>query len=232
VQAKLLRVLESREVLALGALKSQPVTLRVVSASHRSLYGEVAAGRLREDLYYRIGRPAERVPSLRERPEEIPWLVDCELKRSNPNLSAHVSLIEACMLRSWPGNVRELLVEVRSAGQEAIARDSQRVKAEHLSGNAGLALAAQSAMSPPTNTSSGQHAVPAPMKPAPPAAREDDAARADQQRPNRSAILAALIDAKGNISAAARALGVHRTHLRRHIEFHGIDVDRLRALKT
>lgn len=223
VQAKLLRVLESREVLALGAVRPQPVNIRVCSASHRSLEAEVAAGRLREDLYYWIGRPAERVSSLRERPEEIPWLIDGECQKIDSGLGIHVSLVEACMLRHWPGNIRELLVEIRSAAQEALATGSKRIRAEHLSPSAGLAIKTQSAAA----------ALPVPgaaesTASQPPA--ESQGAKIEVLRPSRAQIVAAILEARGNVSEAARSLAVHRTQLRRDIAYHGIDVKQLREL--
>lgn len=225
VQAKLLRMLETREVLALGALRPQTVTLRVVSASHRSLQAEVAAGRLREDLYYRIGRPAECVPPLRERREEIPWLIERELRSSYPSLRAHPSLVEACLLRHWPGNIRELLIEIRSAAQESAGRDSQRAKAEHLSPMAGRCLDGKPTAAPPSAEEPSREPVAAAPPPDPQAADKPAASHL-----SRTQILTALIEAKGNVSAAARGLGVHRTQLKRHIEYHGIDVARLRAV--
>lgn len=227
VQAKLLRVLENREVLALGALKPQPVNIRVCSASHRSLHAEVAAGRLREDLFFRIGRPSERIPALRERPEEIPWLVDLELRKVSSKLVSHVSIVEACLLRYWPGNVRELLVEVRSAAQEALAKDSSRVKSEHLSASAGLAISTQRPSAPqiPVLAEAGP-VTPLPVVNPPPA--PEPPSKVEHTPPSRAQLIAALIESKGNISAAARELGLHRTQLRRQIGYHGIDLNRLR----
>lgn len=230
VQAKLLRVLESREVLALGALRPQPVSIQLCSASHRSLHTEVAAKRLREDLYYRLGRPAERIPSLHERPEEIPWLIDQELRRVSPECQAHVSLIEACLLRRWPGNVRELQVEIRSAIREALGSASPRVRAEHLSPTAGMAIESELAALP---TSVAPGPPPGNLQSEGPAGPGASAA-AGRQEPvslSRAQILAGLIEAGGRVAAAARNLGIHRTHLRRLIEHHGVDVDKLRKLE-
>ena len=224
VQAKLLRVLESREVLALGALKPQPVKLQICSASHRALSSEVAAKRLREDLYYRIGLPAERIPPLRERPEEISWLIDLELRRCKADLLSHVSLVEACILRTWPGNVRELLVQIRSAAQEARASHEQSVRATHLAPTAGLVIAPESGSlaGPALTTSPAPAAAPPPAEPKP-----------EPAVPSRSQIVAALLDAGGNVSEAARRMGLHRSYLRRHIDYHGIDPKKLRsAVKT
>ena len=226
VQAKLLRVLETREVLAVGAVRPQPVNLRVCSASHRSLHTEVAAGRLREDLYYRIARPSERVPALRERLEEIPWLIQEELQRSSPGISPHVSFVEACVLRHWPGNVRELLVEVRAAVQEASAHGSARLKADHLAAGAGQIIRNQDAASErPSESRPTAEPVGAPS-----ASSEESPIRPAGDRPSKAQIVAALLEAKCNISEAARRLGVHRTQLRRQMEQLGIDLERVRQL--
>jgi transcriptional regulator with PAS, ATPase and Fis domain len=81
VQAKLLRVLETGEVLPLGASTPRRVELRFCSATHRDLRAQVAAGKLREDLFYRIAEPRVVVPPLRARPEEIPFLLAAEIAR-------------------------------------------------------------------------------------------------------------------------------------------------------
>ena len=109
VQAKLLRVLESKEVLPLGAARPRKVELQVCSATNKDLRALVGAGTLREDLYFRVGRPAVALPALRNRAEEIAPLIAAELGKLSPSLIAHVSLVEQCLLRPWPGNVRELL---------------------------------------------------------------------------------------------------------------------------
>jgi transcriptional regulator of acetoin/glycerol metabolism len=138
VQAKLLRVLETREVTALGAAKPRPLDLRVCVATHRELRAQVAQGRFRDDLYFRIGRPEVAVPPLRGRLEEMPWLIARELQRASLRVEAHVSLVEACLVRPWPGNVRELLIEVRAAGADAQAAGLTQVEASHLGEAAGV----------------------------------------------------------------------------------------------
>lgn len=226
VQAKLLRVLETREALALGALKPQPLKLQICSASQRSLADEVVNKRLREDLYYRLGRPAERIPPLRERPEEIPWLIDLAVRKLSPGLSPHVSLVEACLSRPWPGNVRELLTEIRSAAQEALAASAPWVKLEHLSATAGMMLKTDA--EPVTPSLPSQQSAEAKADPCSRCA--DLPSRQGVARPSRTQITMALIESKGNVSAAARQLGLHRSYLRRHIEYHGIDPKKLRGL--
>jgi len=206
-------VLESREVMALGALRPIGVDLRVCSATHRSLREQVAAGRLREDLYFRIGRPEVAIPPLRERLEEIPWLISREIERllrerGQEPLVVHASFVEACLLRPWPGNVREILTEARAALQHAVAAHATRVEASHLAATAGLAFSL-----PP---------APAAAEPVEPA-REVRAKRRHFVPPDRAQIEQALQRAEGNVTRAARELGVHRNQLRRLIDEHQLD---------
>jgi transcriptional regulator with GAF, ATPase, and Fis domain len=196
VQAKLLRVLESREVLALGATRSRSVDVRIVVATHRDLRAEVAAGRFREDLYFRVGRPVVVLPPLRERREEIPWLVARAVAAVREGLAVHTALLEACCTRPWPGNVRELLAEARHAAGEAVACGAERVGIEHLADEAGL-----------------------PIMPTGAAAEVD----ADEGGLDRAAIEAALSRSRANVSAAARELGLHRTQMYRLMKLHGIE---------
>lgn len=237
VQGKLLRVLESKEVLALGATRPRPVDLRVVSATHKDLRAEVAAGRLREDLYFRIGRPEVAIPPLRERREEIPWLIQAALREIDPGLAAAVSLVEMCLLRRWPGNIRELLTEIRVAAHEALAARSSRVEAGHLAARAGLEFAAGvtlTATAPP-NLSHGPPGLnPAPTSAppsSPPSAPSGDAEPVvalpdDPKSPAAKQVLANLLRrVDGNVSKAARLLGIHRTQLRRLLAFHELDAD-------
>ena len=89
VQAKLLRVLETREVLPLGATRPRTVEISASAPRRtRTCATRSRAGRFREDLYYRIGRPEVRLPPLRERIDEIPWLVQRELRAVDRALRA------------------------------------------------------------------------------------------------------------------------------------------------
>ncbi len=113
MQVKLLRVLQEREVRPLGSTAVVPIDVRVVCATNRDLEAEVAAGRFREDLYYRVAVVAVEMPPLRRRLEDMPVLAEAilarvarELGREPPRLSA--AALRALLHHEWPGNVREL----------------------------------------------------------------------------------------------------------------------------
>lgn len=113
LQSHLLRVLEEGELYRLGESEPRRVDFRLVAATHRDLRQEVAAGRFREDLFYRVAVTRVRIPPLRERKEDIPLLARHILRRqaechdrSLPELAP--DLLAALATHDWPGNVREL----------------------------------------------------------------------------------------------------------------------------
>jgi two-component system response regulator AtoC len=113
LQVKLLRVLQEEEVRPVGESKPRKVDVRVLAATSRDLEREVAAGRFREDLFYRLDVVRVRVPALRDRREDVPLLVDHFLAHFRDALGKPVrSVSEEALARlraySWPGNVREL----------------------------------------------------------------------------------------------------------------------------
>jgi two-component system response regulator HydG len=113
VQTKLLRVLQEREIQRVGSEETVKVDVRVVCATHRDLKAEVAAGRFREDLYYRLHVVPLTLPPLRERPEDIAVLarhfIAKHAPRINPQVKGIASDAVAALSRyAWPGNVREL----------------------------------------------------------------------------------------------------------------------------
>jgi len=111
-QAKLLRVIQEGEVRRLGENAHRRVDARIVAASNRSLRDEVDAGRFRHDLLFRLDVIRIRVPSLRERPEDIPCLVAQIWRTARERLASRAELspatVEALVRYAWPGNVREL----------------------------------------------------------------------------------------------------------------------------
>ena len=111
-QAKVLRVLENRKIERLGGSQSIAVDVRVISATHRDLSAEIAAGQFREDLYYRLRVVTLELPALREHKEDIPALVDAFLAQFGARHSRKVKINRAALdllsAYDWPGNVREL----------------------------------------------------------------------------------------------------------------------------
>ena len=113
MQAKLLRVLQYKEFTPLGSKTSQHTDARIVAATNIDLADMVAQGRFREDLYYRLRVVNVHLPPLRERPEDLPDLVQALLARINAELRSGITHIDRAVLDcfgdyAWPGNVREL----------------------------------------------------------------------------------------------------------------------------
>jgi two-component system response regulator GlrR len=113
LQVKLLRVIETREVRPIGATRSIPFDVRIISATHRDLAREKEAGTFREDLYYRLNVVSLKLPSLDERPEDIPLLADHFLKKLAPRYGREKAAfspeaLELLVKAKWPGNVRQL----------------------------------------------------------------------------------------------------------------------------
>jgi transcriptional regulator with PAS, ATPase and Fis domain len=113
MQAKLLRVIQNREIQRVGSPEVRQVNVRLIAATNRDLRAEVLAGRFREDLFYRLSSIQIRVPSLTERLEDIPLLVQYFLRKYNDvygkNISGLTRRAQTVLLRhAWPGNVREL----------------------------------------------------------------------------------------------------------------------------
>ncbi|MDK9705339.1 MAG: sigma-54 dependent transcriptional regulator [Sulfuritalea sp.] len=115
-QVKLLRALQEGEVRPVGSPRSVPVDVRIIAATNRNLEADVASGRFRQDLYYRIAGITFHMPSLRERPQDIPLIVGSMFKESalaGRRLSAEA--MKCLVAHRWPGNVRELQNEVLRA---------------------------------------------------------------------------------------------------------------------
>jgi transcriptional regulator with PAS, ATPase and Fis domain len=112
-QVKLLRVLQHREVIPVGATDPQPIDTRLIAATNRDLEEEIRRGGFRPDLYYRLNVIAIHLPPLRDRKDDIPLLADLFLGRmaqqrvQDPKVLSEDTL-DAFMRYSWPGNVREL----------------------------------------------------------------------------------------------------------------------------
>jgi len=112
LQAKLLHVLQDGEFCRVGGERTVDTNVRLIAATNRDLEAAMRAGQFREDLYYRLNVIEIRVPPLRERPEEIPGLIDHFLRRFNSQYSRTADIppeaVRAFMAYTWPGNIREL----------------------------------------------------------------------------------------------------------------------------
>ena len=113
MQAKLLRVIQNREIQRVGSPEVRRIDVRLVAATNRDLRAEVLAGRYREDLFYRLSTIQIRVPTLGERLEDIPLLIQFFLNKYNKSYDKRIQGLTrraqtVFLQHAWPGNVREL----------------------------------------------------------------------------------------------------------------------------
>jgi transcriptional regulator with PAS, ATPase and Fis domain len=196
LQAKLLRVIESQEVLRLGSLKPRPIDVRFLAATHRDLSSEVSNGRFREDLYHRLACIELRVPPLRDRPSEIEPLAEFFLQGAQARFGMPIGPLTgharaALKAYSFPGNIRELKNIVERA---ALLSGGSPIEACH------LALPSARTSSPPVREAAF----------AAPVGHEGTVEE-------RERIASVLNACGGNQSRAASALGVSRRTLVRKI---------------
>jgi two-component system response regulator AtoC len=204
VQVKLLRVLETGEVLPVGSTTPRKVDTRIVAATNRDLEQEVQEGRFRQDLFYRLWKFPIRVPPLRDRPEDIPQLAGHFLARYSVELNKRARGFSQEALRllaqyHWPGNVRELQNVVERA---VIVANADTILPEHL-----LLGASQKSSAPGTE---------------PYFTSEWQEARAEFER---AYLVHRLRESGGNISEAARAAGMDRRNFRDKLQTLGITAE-------
>ena len=209
IQVKLLRVLDDRQTMRVGAIRSRAVDVRFISATNRDLDAEVAAGRFRKDLYYRLAGVTLEIPPLRERVSEIVPLAR-ELAASAAKASGlsrapelAPTTAEALERYAWPGNVREL--------RNIIERGVLLSRGDTLL-PAHLPLDKMTATLRPA-----PEAVPAARHSGPSLSLVDDVATLE-----RSRILSALESCGGNQSAAARLLRISRGKLAARLTDYGV----------
>jgi DNA-binding NtrC family response regulator len=218
-QAKLLRVLEAREVWRLGALKPRPVDVRLLAATNRNLEECVIAGTFRRDLYYRLNGITITIPPLRDRKGEIPALVRDFVRAlappgaAPPNVPKEV--IDLLLRHDWPGNIRELKNVIERS--LVLARGGP-VLARHLS----LPVAAQA---PEVNPNS--RPLPVDIAPRAPAASPEDLRR-ELETLERQRILEALERTGGNQTRAAKLLNIPRRTLLARLDAYGVPRPRKR----
>jgi transcriptional regulator with PAS, ATPase and Fis domain len=209
LQAKLLRVLQEKEIVRVGEAKPVPVNARVIAATNAHLEERIARGAFREDLYYRLNVVPIVIPPLRHRREDIGRLAEHLINKFNDEYGRHVRAISPAALQflmehTWPGNVREL---------------------ENIIGRAMIAMTM-------SDTTIETHFLPAlgNGRPGPIAAAQGAARAASPEgtleeilgRVERSTLVHTLEETGGNKTAAARRLGVAPRTLYYKLERHGL----------
>ena len=189
-QAKLLRVLDRREVLRIGGRSETTVDVRFIAATHKTLETEIAAGRFRADLYYRLAGMTIRIPPLRERRDEIAplarrFLDSAAQRQRRPPPALSERALAALEAHRWPGNIRELRNAIEGA---LVVCTGETIEVPHLTLG-----------SDPTGD--GPHTGPVPRL----GSLHDEVVELERAR-----VEAALVAAGGNQSEAARRLGISR----------------------
>ena len=199
-QAKLLRVLETKRLERLGGLESLPVDFRLIAATNRDLKAMMDRGDFRDDLFYRLNTMSVTIPALSERIEDLPLLIGhflATLGRGEVRFSPEA--LEILSHYPWPGNIRELKNVIERALSLA---DGNRIHPEHLPPEL------VSACTPVGTPATGEGLA------------------AQMARCEGEIVQRALCQAEGNMSRAARALGISRTTLYEKCRRHGIDAPR------
>ncbi len=200
LQPKLLRVLESGEVQKIGSIKSTPLDVRIISATHRDLWSLVDDGLFRQDLLFRLSVVEVDVPALRQRPEDIPHLVEHFIKEHNERrvslgmqaLEMEEDAMAFLQAHPWPGNVREL--------KNVIERTANMVEGNIIH-RSDILLDMFS--SKPRSTLPIDTSIP----------YKDAKARIVEQF-ERQYLIRLIQEEEGNLSAASRRTGIARHHLR------------------
>ena len=206
-QVKLLRVLQDGEIRPLGSSRTRKVDVRVIAATNRDLEAEVAAGRFREDLYYRLAAVTIDLPPLRERPGDMPVLANALLQKAIAELGKSVEgfsdeAIQCMQQYQWPGNVRELQNEI------------QRMLVESRGDSLGADLLSPRVLcATPDTDDVALEAV----------TRLDGSLKSRIEMIEASILKESLIRHRWNKSRAARELGLSRVGLRSKLERYGLE---------
>ena len=204
MQAKLLRVLQEGEVTPVGDERPRRVDVRVIAATNRDLAVEVKDGRFRQDLFYRIGAFPIRLPPLQERREDVPVLAERFLTAAAARHGKRVAgiapeVLDRLMAYAWPGNVRELQNEIERA--VALCPDGGRI---------GLELTSQKLAGPDAAaTALGALAPTEPLREA-------------REQFEIQYLRSVLRAQEGNVSRAARVLGLSRVMLQKKMKAYGL----------
>lgn len=229
MQVKLLRVLQEGEVDPVGSKRPVPVDVRIISATNRDLADGVKNGRFREDLYYRLNVFPIQVPSLRERKEDIPALLEHFLKKFNAqermslNGAAHETL-DMLKTFEWPGNVRQLenaifRAMILSDGHTLKPSDFPQISGE-LPNFAAKAESGFATLLSQAASSSTDETV---------QFLDREGHLRTLEEIERDLIEFAIENYSGHMSEIARRLGIGRSTLYRKVREHGMDVDNIRS---
>jgi PAS domain S-box-containing protein len=207
-QVKLLRLLQQREYEPVGGTTPVKADIRIIAATNKDLKELVAQARFRDDLYFRLAVVKFELPTLKDRREDIPYLVDHFIKKYNARkgkniISVSPNVMNALMRHDFPGNIRELenIIEYGF-----VICHGSIIRNEHLPAELRRA------------SDSGEPAAPSGSTPI---SRTVD---------EYNRILSVLKRHDGNMTRAARELGIHRTTLWRKLKRHNIDIDELREI--
>jgi arginine utilization regulatory protein len=210
LQAKLLRAIQEKRVRRVGSLEERPISIKLLSSVNEEPHAAVEAGRMRADLFYRLGVVFLRIPPLRERITDIQVLTSYFIKRFNKDMGRNVNFVSDEVVNlfleySWPGNVRELEHVIESAMNMVANRTRLELRdlPPHLVKNRYVsALQAN------------------PKEPAPGENRSD--LKRTQRMTEQNAIRQALEATSGNLTRAAERLGLSRQLLTYKMKRHGI----------
>ncbi len=213
-QAKLLRLLETREVLPLGGRVAEHVDVRVVAATHRDLSELVASNKFRGDLYARLAGHVTRLPPLRARKEDLRLLVDHFVRRDRRGAQTSPTFMASLIHYDWPYNVRELEAAIRRALALLEAEGGAPVlEARHLPDAIARCM-----------ESYGTEATAGSLPPPPATAQ----ALARDRAPAADLLRDLLVRHRGNVAAIAREMRKDRVQIHRWMKRHGLRPDDFR----
>ncbi len=209
LQVKLLRMLQDNEIRPVGASDTKKVDIRIIAATAKDLAEEVGQGRFREDLFYRLNVMHIRLPALRERPEDIPFLCRTFLDQFNQKFGKNIeglspAVMNALMQHDWPGNIRELENVIERA---VILTEGKQITIDDM---------------PPGALRSGETADTDRKKELvdPPTC----SLKAAQRQWEKKLITRALLETGGNRTKAAKLLEISHPSLLRKIKEYQLDV--------
>jgi transcriptional regulator with PAS, ATPase and Fis domain len=205
IQAKLLRVLQEKEIGRLGSTKTKKIDFRLIAATNTDLKRLIKEGKFRDDLYYRVAKALVNVPPIRERPEDIPLYLTYFLQKTNQSFKTHLKGISSSALNllceyDWPGNVRELINVLEQAAIRAW--NVAQLEVEHLPAEI---------LQSPRRGGNGN------------AAGARGGIRHEMMQREKELVADALKQTNGNKRKAALILKMARSTLYKKIENHGLE---------